>query len=278
MKKTCVIGYPIAHSRSPLIHNYWLKLYGLQGLYEKREVRPEQLAAFLQNLAAEGYLGCNVTIPHKEAAVALVPNVDDVVKRTGSLNTVYFHNGSLCATSTDGEGFFQNLMAAVPDLNLDGKTAMVLGAGGSAKAIVERLLRTGFAQIKVVNRTKSRAGDLAALFGPRVVPLEPSRFVNESKSIALLVNTTSQGMKGDDELNLDLSHLPADAVVADIVYVPLKTRLLADAQQRGLKTVGGLGMLLHQAVVGFEKWYGLKPEVTDELYRLVAKNVDPNFS
>ncbi len=277
MKKACVIGYPIAHSRSPMIHNHWLKAYGLEGLYEKREVRPEELRSFLLNLQGEGYVGCNVTIPHKEAALSIIPGIDDIVRRTGSLNTVYIENGTLRATSTDGEGFYQNLLATVPGLSLAGKKVLLLGAGGSAKAIVERLLRADIAEIKILNRTLPRARELCAQFGPRLRVITADRFVAESTDIALLVNTTSQGMKGQEELQLDLASLPAGAVVADIVYVPLKTKLLRDAEARGLKTAGGLGMLLHQAVVGFEKWFGLRPQVTPELYGLVAHDIDPDF-
>ncbi len=277
MKKTCVIGYPIAHSRSPLIHNYWLRHYGLEGLYEKREVKPEDLQRFLLNLNTEGYIGCNVTIPHKEASVAIVPHLDDVVKRTGSLNMIYFEGGTLHATSTDGEGFYQNLLAHIPKLDSTAKTAIILGAGGSARAIIDRLLRTDVAVIKILNRTQARAKELNALFGSKVMPIEMDHFDNESKTADILINTTSQGMKGQADLEINLDHLPPHAVVADIVYVPLKTKLLAVAEARGLRTVAGLGMLLHQAVVGFEKWYGVKPQVTDELYRLVARDIDPNL-
>ena len=277
MKKTCVIGYPIAHSRSPLIHNYWLHHYGLEGLYEKREVKPEDLQRFLLNLNTEGYIGCNVTIPHKEASVAIVPHLDDVVKRTGSLNMIYFEGETLHATSTDGEGFYQNLLAQVPKLDLTSKTAIILGAGGSARAIIERLLRTDIAAIKILNRTQARAKELMRLFGSKVVLIELDCFDNESKTADILINTTSQGMKGQADLEINLDHLPPHAVVADIVYVPLKTKLLTTAEARGLRTVAGLGMLLHQAVVAFEKWYGVKPQVTDELYRLVARDIDPDF-
>lgn len=277
MKKTCVVGYPVAHSRSPLIHNYWLQHHGIDGIYEKREVEPEDLRGFLGNLKADGYLGCNVTIPHKEVALTMVSNSDDIVKRTGSLNTIYFEGETLHATSTDGEGFYQNLFANVPELNLTNKTALILGAGGSARAIIERLLRADIGEIKILNRTQAPAEKLAALFGSKVMPIDINRFASESKSTSLLINTTSQGMKGQAELEINLAYLPRDAVVADIVYVPLKTQLLANAEARGLRVVGGLGMLLHQAVVGFEKWYGVRPLVTNELYRLVARDVDPGF-
>jgi shikimate dehydrogenase len=232
------------------------------------------LEDFLHNLAANGYVGCNVTIPHKEAAIPLMDKVDDIVRRTGSLNTVYLDSGIIAATSSDGEGFYQNLVSTIPNMKWDGKTAIVLGAGGAARAIIERLLRTGLSKIKIVNRTEERAQELAELFGPRV---EVGRFGDESTGTTLMVNTTSQGMKGQPPLEIDLSSLPAHCVVADIVYVPLKTDLLKKAEARGLRIVGGLGMLLHQAVVGFEKWFGVRPEVTPDLYDLVAKDVDPEY-
>ena len=277
MKKACVIGYPIAHSRSPMIHNHWLKKHGIHGLYEKREVKPEDLTTFLKNLNANGYVGCNITIPHKEAAKSLVSEYDEVVRKTGSLNTIYYENDKLKATSTDGEGFYQNLLSAATDLNLTGKSVLILGAGGSARAVIERLLRAGVAEIKILNRTKYRAEELCVLFGPKLRAIELDHFVAESKDIALLVNTTSQGMKGQPELAIDLSHLPKSAVVADLIYVPLKTKLIRDAEARGLRAVGGLGMLLHQAVVGFEKWFGVRPQVTAELYDMVARDIDPEY-
>ena len=277
MKKACVIGWPVAHSRSPLIHNYWLKHYGLEELYERREVRPEQLADFLENLEAYGYVGCNVTIPHKEAALHTIKNVDDLVRRIGSLNTVYLENGETHATSTDGDGFYRNLVASADGISLKGKRAIVLGAGGSAKAIVERLLRAGMAEILVMNRTSMRIDDLKKLFGAKIQALSQDRFVTESKTTALLVNTTSLGMRGQPPLEIDLSHLPPDAVIADLVYVPLQTELLKAAKVRGLRSVGGLGMLLHQAVDGFEKWFGVRPEVTAELYNYIARDIGPDF-
>jgi shikimate dehydrogenase len=277
MKKACVIGWPIAHSRSPLIHNHWLKTYGIAGLYEKRQVKPEDLAEFLKNLHAQGYVGCNVTIPHKEAAIAHVPEIDGIVKKTGSLNTIYIEHGALKATSTDGEGFYQNLMQTVPDTNLSAKTAVILGAGGSARAVIERLLRANMGKIHVLNRTPIRAQELAIRFGAKVIPGPTDALPELLKAASLLVNTTSQGMKGQPELDIDLSKLAKTAIVADLVYVPLKTKLIEQAEARGLKSVGGLGMLLHQAVVGFEKWFGVKPEVTPELYRRVARDIDPEF-
>jgi len=274
MKKACVIGWPIAHSRSPLIHNYWLAKYGLEGLYERRAVSPQELPEFLQNLAGHGYIGCNVTIPHKEAALQYIHHIDDVVRRTGSLNTVYLVGSQTHATSTDGEGFYQNLIATVPGLSLQGKRAILLGAGGAAKAIIERLLRAEIAEIAVINRTPERIQELKASFGSAISILQPDHFVTESKSAALLVNATSQGMTGQPRLDIDLSALPSESVVADLVYVPLETDLLKAAKARGLRTVGGLGMLLHQAVNGFEKWFGVRPEVTPELYNRVAADIE----
>ena len=277
MKKACVIGWPIAHSRSPLIHNYWLKQHKIDGLYEKREVRPDQLNDFLLNLKTHGYEGCNITIPHKEAALTIIKNVDDVVRRTGSLNTVYIHDGEVWATSTDGTGFIHNLLKSAPQLSLVGKKAIVLGAGGSAKAVIDALLRAGMAEILVLNRTAERVNDLKARFGPAIQTLHPDHFGAESKTAALFVNATSQGMKGQPALDVDISGLPPDAVVCDLVYVPLKSALLKTAEARGLRAVGGLGMLLHQAVEGFEKWFGVRPVVTSELYELVAKDIDPDY-
>ena len=277
MKKACVIGYPITHSRSPLIHNHWLKTYGLEGLYEKRQVEPENLGAFLANLTNNGYVGCNVTIPHKETAISYVPEIDAIVRKTGSLNTLYFQDGALKATSTDGEGFYQNLRTNIPALDFVGKTALVIGAGGSARAVIERLIRADMAKLYIVNRTLARADELAQVFGPRVIPSPTSILPKLLEQTDLLINTTSQGMTGQPELEIDLSALPSSAIVADLIYVPLKTNLIKAAEARGLCAVGGLGMLLHQAVVGFEKWFGVKPLVTDELYRLIARDIDPDF-
>ena len=274
MKKACVIGWPIAHSRSPIIHNYWLAKYGLEGLYERRPVSPQELPEFLRNLAEHGYVGCNVTIPHKEAALQHIHHFDDVVARTGSLNTVYLVGSKTHATSTDGEGFYQNLIATVPGLSLQGKRAILLGAGGSAKAIIERLLWTGIGEICVMNRTSAKIEELKASFGSVIKALPIDHYVSESKSAALLINATSQGMTGQPKLDIDLSALPSDAVVADLVYVPLETNLIKMAKARGLRTVGGLGMLLHQAVVGFEKWFGVRPEVTAEIHNLVAADIE----
>jgi shikimate dehydrogenase len=275
MIKSCVIGWPISHSRSPMIHGYWLKQLGITGSYERVAVEPENLQIFLKNLATNNYAGCNVTIPHKEAAISAVDIVDDGVTKIGALNTIYVVNGKTHATSTDGEGFYQNLKSHCPKFQFKGKNITILGAGGSAKAIIERLLRAEVHNITVANRTLSRAQELQLIFGQKINPTTPDLL--DLSICDVLINTTSQGMAGQPDLTVELSALPNHAIVADIVYVPLKTQILKQAEARGLRTVSGLGMLLHQAVRGFELWYGVKPEVTDELYNIIARDIDPGY-
>jgi shikimate dehydrogenase len=275
MIKACVIGWPITHSRSPLIHGYWLRELNIKGSYERVAVEPKNLHEFLLNLKKNGYAGCNVTLPHKEAALAAVDHIDASVKAIGALNTIYLRCGETYATSTDGDGFVQNLLSHVPDFKLAGKTIVILGAGGSAKAIIERLLRADVKIISVVNRTLARARELQATFGPKIIPTQS---LGEAlMACDVLINTTSQGMSGQPELEIDLTHLPPHAIVCDIVYVPLKTPLLRNAEARGHKIVPGLGMLLHQAVTGFELWFGQRPKVTDALYDLIAKDIDKDY-
>jgi shikimate dehydrogenase len=275
MIKSCVIGWPISHSRSPMIHGYWLKELGIEGQYERVAVEPENLRAFLKNLATNNYAGCNVTIPHKEAAIAAVDIVDESVEKIGALNTIYIRNGKSHATSTDGEGFYQNLLGHCPNFQVNGKNITILGAGGSAKAIIERLLRENVNTITVANRTLSRALELHVVFGEKIIPTTPDLL--DLRLCDLLINTTSQGMAGQPDLIIELSALPKQAIIADIVYVPLKTKLIKQAEARGLQIVPGLGMLLHQAVRGFELWFGVKPHVTDELYNLIALDIDPDY-
>ncbi len=275
MIKACVIGSPIAHSRSPIIHNYWLKELGINGSYNRVLVEPPDLQNFLAQLAANGYVGCNVTLPHKEAALNYVDVLDESVRAIGALNTVYLKNSITHATSTDGEGFLQNLLATVPNFDVSEKNVVLLGAGGSAKAIIDRLLRANIASITVANRTLVRAKELEHTFGPKISAIQPSEL--NLKQCDILINTTSQGMTGQPPLTIDLSDLPTHAVVTDIVYVPLKTELIKRAEALNLRIVPGLGMLLHQAVRGFELWFGTKPIVTPELYTLIARDIDPDF-
>lgn len=266
MIRACVIGWPVAHSRSPVTHRYWLKQYGIDGAYEMEAVRPEELAAFLGSLAAHGYTGCNVTLPHKEAALRAAESADAAAAAVGAANTLWLDpDGTLHATNTDGYGFITNLGLEAPDWNKDRRPVMVLGAGGAARAIVHALLEAGASRIVIANRTRDRAEALVRAFGPAVEVADWAERGSALYDCKLLVNTTSLGLTGKEPLEIDLAALPPDAVVADIVYSPLETGLLAAARARGNHAVDGLGMLLHQAVPGFERWFGVRPEVTPEL-------------
>lgn len=277
MKKACVIGWPIGHSRSPLIHNYWLKHYGIDGIYERVPVQAANLPAFLEGLADAGFAGCNVTLPHKEAAFQLVEAADENTERLGVVNTVFFRQGRLFGTSTDGEGFIANLHAGAPALKLKNERAVVLGAGGAAMAIAGALLDEGVSEICLANRTQDRSQQLRRKFGNAVKPANWQDRDEILTGCSMLVNTTSLGMTGQPPLEIGLAKLPAHAVVTDIVYSPLETALLKQATQMGLTTVGGLGMLLHQAVRGFELWFGTRPAVTKPLHDLVARDIDPDY-
>lgn len=278
MTKACVIGWPISHSRSPLIHGYWLKRYGLEGSYTRQPVEPSALTAFISGLGNSGYAGCNVTIPHKEAVFNLVKPADETTMRLGAVNTVYLREGQVLGTNTDGEGFINSLSQGAPQLRIANQRAVVLGAGGASLAVVNAILVQGAAEVAVANRTREKAEQLRIRFGPRVVPIDWDELADQIGESSLLVNTTSLGMNGQPELSIDLSRLPRDAVVTDIVYTPLRTRLLLDAENRGNTIVEGLGMLLHQAVRGFSLWFGVTPEVTEVLHDLVARDIDPGFS
>jgi shikimate dehydrogenase len=272
--RACVIGWPVEHSRSPLIHRYWLKQFGIDGAYEKEAVRPEDLARFLGSLQARGYAGANVTLPHKEAALRTAESADEAAVTIGAANTLWLDpDGTLHASNTDAYGFMTNLEAQAPDWNKERRPVMVLGAGGAARAILYGLLVGGAARVLITNRTRDRAEALAEAFGPTVSVVD---WEDRNKALAgcgLLVNATSLGMTGKEALDIDLAALPKDAVVADIVYSPLKTKLLAAAHARGNRTVDGLGMLLYQAVPGFERWFGVRPEVTPELKAHVAASL-----
>jgi shikimate dehydrogenase len=267
----CLIGWPAAHSRSPLIHKYWLRAFGIAGDYRIEAVPPEAFADFIGNLAARGYRGANVTIPHKEQALALSAP-DARARAVGAANTLYFDGDTLRSTNTDVEGFIANLDAAASGWDA-ARDALVLGAGGSARAVIFGLLERGIARVHLANRTVARAQALAERFGAQVVPLPWEEAGDMLPRAGLLVNTTSLGMKGQPPLAVDVARLPAGATVADLVYVPLETELLKAAQTRGLKTADGLGMLLHQAVRGFELWFGRRPQVTPELRALVEADL-----
>ncbi len=267
-----VIGWPIAHSRSPLIHGYWLRQHGLAGSYERLPVPPDDIATFLAEFPARGFVGGNVTVPHKEAAFAAAILRDQSVVETGAANTLWMERGQLAAANTDPEGFLANLDASAPGWEEGGNGAVVLGAGGAARAIVWALRSRGLT-VAIVNRTAERAAQLAAAFpGASAHPWEA--LPDLLGGAGVLVNATSLGMAGKSELALDLSPLPTEALVTDIVYVPLVTPLLAAAAARGNRIVDGLGMLLHQAVPGFERWFGVRPTVTAELRALVVADLE----
>jgi len=271
IRAACVIGWPVAHSRSPLIHNYWLKRYGIDGEYRREAVPPEQFAAFVRSLAARGYVGANVTLPHKEAALALA-EPDERAHAVGAANTLWFDR-ILRATNTDVEGFLDNLDACAPDWDRNVGQAVVLGAGGAARAVVYGLIGRGVERVVVANRTLDRGQALRQRFGQRVRALgwdERNAVLADSQ---LLVNTTTLGMAGQPDLALDVGRLPNDAVVADLIYVPLATKLLRAAQAGGLRTADGLGMLLYQARRGFALWFGTTPETTPELRALIEADI-----
>ena len=270
-----VMGWPVAHSRSPLIHNYWLQKYGQAGSYVQLAVQPGQLATALSGLAALGFKGCNVTIPHKVEALKLMQDVDTNARRVGAINTVVVQpGGSLKGMNTDGFGYIQSLLDAQPGWRADAGPAVVLGAGGAARAVVLALSDRGAKEIRLINRTPDKAAAMASEFGSPVKAVPWEQRHAALQNAALLVNTTNQGMQGNEPLELDLSSLPSDALVSDIIYVPLETPLLLAAKARGNPTVGGLGMLLNQARPAFEAWFGVLPEVTPELRRLVEATLN----
>lgn len=270
-RAACLIGWPAAHSRSPLIHHYWLRTLGIEGGYNIEAVPPEGFAEFVLHLSTHGFVGANVTIPHKERALELsMP--DARARAVGAANTLWYDGRELRSTNTDVEGFINNLDACAPGWDT-ATDALVLGAGGSSRAVVFGLIERGIRHIHLANRTLDRAQALADQFGGSVHPVARDAIEGLLPRAGLLVNTTSLGMHGQPALEVDLGLLPSDAVVADLVYVPLETRLLSAARARGLKTADGLGMLLHQAVRGFELWFGRRPQVTSELRALVEADL-----
>jgi shikimate dehydrogenase len=270
-RAACLIGWPAAHSRSPLIHHYWLRTLGIEGGYNIEAVPPEGFAEFVMHLSTHGFVGANVTIPHKERALALsMP--DARARAVGAANTLWYDGGELRSTNTDIEGFINNLDACAPGWDA-ASDALVLGAGGSSRAVVFGLVERGIKCVYLANRTIERAEALAVQFGADVHPVAWDAIKDLLPRTGLLVNTTSLGMHGQPALEVDAGLLPSHAVVADLVYAPLETPLLAAARAHGLKTADGLGMLLHQAVRGFELWFGQRPEVTPELRALVEADL-----
>jgi shikimate dehydrogenase len=269
VKRAFVIGHPISHSRSPLIHGHWIATHGIHGSYEAIDVLPADLPAFFDRVRAGEFVGGNVTIPHKEAAFAFADELDPLAETIGAANTLVHRSNGVFAFNTDYLGFLGNLDQNAPGWDKDLNEAIVLGAGGSARAILVALKSRSIPSIHLLNRTVQNAQDLAIdLEGPiRAGGL--ADFARVAPSAGLVVNCSSIGMHGSRFDNIDLSLLPKTAIVTDLVYVPLQTPLLADARAAGLRTVDGLGMLLHQAVPGFEAWFGVRPEVTPELRQLV---------
>ncbi|GAB3495410.1 shikimate dehydrogenase [Curvibacter fontanus] len=265
-----VMGWPVAHSRSPAIHTHWIHQHELKGSYVLLPVLPDRLADAVRGLRALGFAGCNITIPHKVAAMALVDRIDPLARRIGAINTIVVEpDGTLTGYNNDAYGFIQSLLDAQPDWRADAGPVTVLGAGGAARAILVALAERGAKEIRLCNRSLDKAQALAAEFGGpiRAYPWEQREAALEGA--ALLVNSTSLGMKGQDPLTLSLDRLPKHALVCDVIYVPLETPLLAAARERGNATVNGLGMLLHQARPAFRHWFGVMPEVTPELRRQI---------
>ena len=264
LKKAFVAGWPIHHSLSPVLHSHWLARYDIAGSYEALAIEPQNLSSFLATLGEQGYCGGNITIPHKEAALQLCDELSDEARSIGAVNTVWLDNGKLCGTNTDAHGFSGNLDQFAPAWRSRDR-ALILGAGGAARAIVHALVEAGFDEIAIANRTPERAAELAGAFGKACRAVDWQAIETELGDVGLLVNTTSLGMTGQSALDVDLTGARAGMIVTDIVYSPLVTPLLAQARDRGLLSVDGLGMLLHQAAPGFEQWFGHRPEVDEEL-------------
>lgn len=267
-----VAGHPIGHSRSPLIHGHWLAELGIDGSYEALDIAPDDFPSFLAGLPTSGWAGGNVTIPHKEAAFAAVSRHDAAAAAIGAVNTLWCEDGKLVGGNTDAYGFAANLDDQTPGWR-DGHRALVIGAGGASRAILFALLEAGFGRVDLANRTDARAEALADRFGPAVHAAGLDTLDDLASNADLIVNTTALGMAGQPPLELDLETTRDDAIAADIVYVPLQTPFIAGARARGLRTADGLGMLLHQAVPGFERWFGVRPAVTAALRRTIVEDL-----
>ncbi|UVC08466.1 shikimate dehydrogenase [Rhizobium sp. TH2] len=276
LTKAFVTGFPVKHSRSPLIHGHWLKQFGIAGSYEAVEVAPADFATFIAALkdGSSGFAGGNVTIPHKEMAFALADEPDELASELGAANTLYLRDGRLKATNTDGYGFLNNLDDRAPGWDANKNSAVILGAGGASRAIIQALRDRGFGAVHVLNRTEARGQELADRFGPRVHAGPMAALAERLSGADLFVNTTSLGMDDSDAIDIDFTAMRSGALVTDIVYVPLITPILMQAKAQGMKIADGLGMLLHQAVPGFEKWFGQRPEVTPEIRALIISDME----
>lgn len=264
--RTGVVGWPIGHSLSPRLHRFWLQKYNLDGEYQAYGVKPEELAEFIQKMPENNIIGLNLTLPHKEIIFPYLDEVDELAQKIGAVNTLIVRDGRLWGTNTDGYGFLTNLKQNAPFWSSENGPAVIIGAGGAARAVLVSLLAAGVPEIRLINRTKSRAEKLAKLYqDPRIKVCDWQDRSDELSGAALLVNSTNLGMKGQPTLDLDLSGLPTSAVVYDIIYNPLDTDLLKQARLKGLACVDGLGMLLYQAAPAFQAWYGQAPEVDQAL-------------
>ncbi|MCI0598346.1 MAG: shikimate dehydrogenase [Beijerinckiaceae bacterium] len=271
--RACVIGWPVAHSRSPLIHRFWLDQLHIEGSYEYAEVSPGDFPEFMGSLARHGYVGGNVTLPHKQTAFELCAPASETAVCLKAVNTLWIEAGTLYGDNTDAAGFLASLDQDAPGWDRKSGDAVVIGAGGAARAVVYALKLRGVDRILLVNRTAERAAAIATELGPPVEVVDFTGLPRALASAALLVNTTSLGMRGQPPLAIDLGPLPPEAIVSDIVYVPLETALIRAARSRGIRAVSGMGMLLHQAVPGFERWFGIRPSVTAELRSLIEADI-----
>jgi shikimate dehydrogenase len=269
----CVTGWPVGHSRSPLIHGYWLRTYGIEGSYERVATPPGEFKRFAASIGIDGLRGANVTVPHKVAAFAECDRCTSVAEAMGAVNTIWREGGILWGENTDAEGFLGSLDEEAPGWRREVRSAVILGAGGASRAVVYALLSAGLERITIVNRSIDRAKEVAEGFGPRLFVSSWTEAFGRLGDADILVNTTSLGMSGQNRLGIDISELKPDAIVADAVYVPLETALIQDARRLGYRAVGGLGMLLHQAAPGFERWFGIRPLVTSELRGLVEADI-----
>ena len=272
-KKAFVIGDPVSHSRSPLIHGHWLAKHRIEGSYAAIHVKQDGLGAFLAAMAAEGFAGGNVTVPHKEAAFKCAARRDSTAEEIGAANTIWLEDGELAAGNTDSFGFAQNLDDQAHGWD-KAAAALVIGAGGASRAVIHALKSRGVSDIRVANRSVARAQELRLVFGRNVSAHGLEALGELAQDAGLIVNTTSLGMKGEGSIPLDMARVAADALVTDIVYVPLETPFLNAARLAGLRTADGLGMLLHQARPGFEKWFGILPDVTPELRQLIIADME----
>jgi shikimate dehydrogenase len=271
-RRACVMGHPVAHSRSPMLHGYWLRTLGLDGSYEYQDKTPEEFEAFFPNLKANGFVGGNITKPHKEAAFRLVGRREPAAEKIGAVNTVYYDGDTLVGGNTDWLGVVLSLDAIHPGWDASKGKVVVLGAGGSARASVYGFLERGF-EVAITNRTISRAQQLAAEFGPRASAHAYDALPKLLADADVLINNTSLGMTGNPPHFVDLKDLKKSAIVYDVVYVPLETGLLKAAKARGHRTVDGLSMLLYQAVPGFTHWFGVKPTVADEQRKMIEDDI-----